>query len=135
MNFNKLLTNLKKKISFITVGLLNTVFGYFISIFLLTSLKEHLKIFYISILASTISILFSFVTYKILHFKSTKKNFLKLIKSILVYSLLFIFNALILNYFIVNMNFSILLSQLIVTAISAFILYFLHNYFTFKEHS
>ena len=93
MNFNKLLTNLKKKISFITVGLLNTVFGYFISIFLLTSLKEHLKIFYISILASTISILFSFVTYKILHFKSTKKNFLKLIKSILVYSLLFIFNA------------------------------------------
>ncbi len=135
MKFKKLDINLRKTISFFFVGALNTVFGYFIAIFLLISLKEYLKIFYISILVSCISILFSFATYKILYFRSTKKTFSKLIKAILVYSALFIFNALLLNYFIVSLNLSILLSQLIVTTITVIILYFLHNHFTFKELS
>ena len=133
MKFNNLDINLRKTISFFSVGALNTVFGYFIAIFLLISLKEHLKIFYISILANSISILFSFTTFKLFLFKSKKKKFSKLIKAVLVYSVLFIFNAFLLNYLISNLNLNILLSQLIITIASTFILYILHNQFTFKE--
>jgi putative flippase GtrA len=133
MNFNKLYKNYREKISFFFIGLLNTVFGYLIAIILLTSLKGYLEIFLISILASVISILFSFSTYKALHFKTNKKSFTKFFRFIIVYSLLLIFNAFFLTYFISNLNLNILLSQLIITFISAFILYILHNHFTFRE--
>jgi putative flippase GtrA len=68
-----------------------------------------------------------------LHFKTNKKSFTKFFRFIIVYSLLLIFNAFFLTYFISNLNLNILLSQLIITFISAFILYILHNHFTFRE--
>lgn len=133
MKFHKLYKNYREKISFFSIGLLNTVFGYLIAIILLTSLKEYLEVFSISILASVISILFSFSTYKVLHFKTNKKTFTKFFRFIMLNCLLLFFNALVLTYFISNLNLNILLSQLIITFISAFILYILHNHFTFRE--
>jgi putative flippase GtrA len=122
----------KEKIKFLCIGFMNTLFGFSIGVLLLTLLKENIGIFSISILSSTLSIIFSFATYRIFHFKSKAKKIPQFIRGILVYLVLFTINGFMLSICIEKLNGNAFLSQMIIMLFSVFYLYICHTYFTFK---
>jgi putative flippase GtrA len=66
----------REKVAYLIVGGLNTIFGYVCSALLYYSLYDVLHIVVIGVVASVISITFSFTTYKLLVFR-TKGGWLR----------------------------------------------------------
>jgi putative flippase GtrA len=128
----KVLKKMQEKISFLIIGFVNTIFGYLVAVILLYTLKDTFETFYISIASSLISIIFSFTTYNIFHFKNKKNTLVKLVRSIFVYATMIIFNAILLSIFIDMFNLNLFFSQFMIIVLSIIFLYFAHNRYTFK---
>jgi len=123
----------KKKI-YLIVGLINTIFGYFIGILNYILFYKLIGIFFLSLLNNIISITFSFLTYKYFVFKTKNKFFLsEYLKSYIVYGLAFIVGTFFLWLTLEVIKFDIFLAQFITIGLTVIFSYIGNNYFTFKE--
>ena len=117
------------------MGVCNTLIGYFSGIYLYFLIKDNLRIVFISIISSVLSITISYLTYKIFVFKTRGNWIREYIKCYMVYGGISILNIFMIWLFVdvlkVNIWLSLGSSTLIVTVLS----YLGHNFFTFKTHN
>lgn len=125
----------EKNRRYLIVGVCNTLIGYFSGIYLYFLLKDNLRIVFISIISSVLSITISFLTYKIFVFKTRGNWIREYIKCYMIYGGISILNIFIIWLFVdvlkVNIWLSLGSSTLIVTVLS----YLGNNFFTFKTHN
>jgi len=126
-----MLKSLKK---YFLVGILNTVIGYFLLIILHGLLNEVLDSFFISYLASFITIGLSILTYRSFVFKSRsdlktslKRGYLAYIGIIFITSTFF---KILVDYLLMD----IYISQLMVIFISWILTMKIHSLYTFDEN-
>ena len=121
-----------KKIKFLTIGFLNTIFGYLFSIVIYEIFQDHLTLFIILLISHIITVTFSFFNYRLFVFKSKKSMLNEYAKIHLVYIFSFCINFLIVwilyNYLLWTFWLSRLVSILILICYN----YFAHSRFTFK---
>ena len=122
-----------RKLKFIVIGLINTIFGYFAGVTLLLYLVNKLPVIIISFLISVLTISFSILMYKYFLFNNSNNTIVKIFsKGFITYSISTIFSSLSLYGLISIMKLNIYLSQTITIAITTIIIWVLHNNFTFK---
>lgn len=124
---------MNQKISFIIVGIVNTLFGYMCGIIVYFLFYKLLGIIFVGFIVNLLSITFSFFTYRVFVFKSFEKSIIvQYIKSLITYFISGLIGVLILwlciEYFLIN----IFISQAIVLIVSVPTLYILHKKFTYK---
>jgi putative flippase GtrA len=121
-----------KKIKFLTIGFLNTIFGYLFSIVIYEIFQDHLTLFIILLISHIITVTFSFFNYRLFVFKSKKSMLNEYAKIHLVYIFSFCINFLIVwilyNYLLWTFWLSRLVSILILICYN----YLAHSRFTFK---
>ena len=91
----------KFHLSYLLAGIANTVFGYFFGILCYFLFYKNYGIIVVGIVANIVCISFSFLTYKLIVFKTKKNWFLEYIKSLLSFGLVSIF-AIIMLWFLVE---------------------------------
>lgn len=124
---------MNQKISFIIVGVVNTLFGYMCGIIIYFIFYKLLGIIFVGFIVNLLSITFSFFTYRVFVFKSFEKSIIvQYLKSLITYFISGLIGVLILwlciEYFLIN----IYISQAIVLIVSVPIVYILHKKFTYK---
>jgi putative flippase GtrA len=133
MNPYKILAH-SESFKFLLIGLINTLFGFFFSIILFRLLKGSHATALIAVLANLLSIIFSFVMYKLFVFSSKGNWFLELIRCFIVYLNIFIINVILMTVLVDVFFWSVWISQLCVTFLAAFLSYVSHKKFTFKKN-
>ena len=123
---------MKKVFSFYLIGFINTVFGFFFTTELIIFFSGY-PVYQVSLVATLFCIIFSFLTYQCFHFKLKKNVLIAFFKFLITYSLLFILNAFLLTIFIDVFMINIYSAQFLNLFFSSIIIFFLHNYFTFKH--
>lgn len=123
-----------KKKRYLIIGLINTIFGYFIGILNYILFYKLIGIFFLSLLNNIVSITFSFLTYKYFVFKTKNKFFLsEYLKSYIVYGISFIVGTFFLWLTLEVLKFDIFIAQFITISLTVIFSYIGNNYFTFKE--
>ena len=123
-----------KKNRYLIIGLINTIFGYFIGILNYILLYKLIGIFFLSLLNNIVSITFSFLTYKCFVFKTKNKFFLsEYLKSYIVYGISFIAGTFFLWLTLEVLKLDIFIAQFITISLTVIFSYIGNNYFTFKE--
>ncbi len=123
----------QKKIRYFLVGGLNTIVGYCIGVGMYKALGSNLGIIWIGILSNIFSITVSFLTYKILVFRTKGMWAVEYLKSYLVYGGIALINIFFLWLFIDNIKLSIWLAQALVLLVTVFISFISHSRFTFSR--
>jgi len=122
----------ERGVRYLLAGFINTLFGYFLGVFLYTQMIEHINILIISSLSNLIAITFAFVMYKIFVFR-TKGNWLgEYLKCYIVYGGSAIFSIFLIWFLVEMLNINIWLAQLLTIFITVVSSYFGHKSFTFK---
>ena len=83
MKFVNIYKNQKKKIKYLLIGSINSIFAYFSTILIYNYFYQELGVIFIGIISSITNVTFSFLNYKINIFYVSKKWFLELIKYII----------------------------------------------------
>ena len=123
-----------KKKRYLIIGLINTIFGYFIGILNYILFYKLIGIFFLSLLNNIVSITFSFLTYKYFVFKTKNKFFLsEYLKSYIVYGISFIIGTFFLWLTLEVLKLDIFIAQFITISLTVIFSYIGNNYFTFKE--
>ena len=123
-----------KKKRYLIIGLINTIFGYFIGILNYILFYKLIGIFFLSLLNNIVSITFSFLTYKYFVFKTKNKFFLnEYLKSYIVYGISFIVGTFFLWLTLETLKLDIFIAQFITISLTVIFSYIGNNYFTFKE--
>ncbi|MDA9754471.1 GtrA family protein [Candidatus Pelagibacter sp.] len=123
-----------KKKRYLIIGLINTIFGYFIGILNYILFYKLIGIFFLSLLNNIVSITFSFLTYKYFVFKTKNKFFLsEYLKSYIVYGISFIVGTFFLWLTLEVLKLDIFIAQFITISLTVIFSYIGNNYFTFKE--
>jgi len=131
MKFAKLVQN--EKFRFLVVGAWNTLFGYGFGITAYILLNQRLHIIYIAILANIIAITMSFVTYKLLVFKTRGSWLKEYLRIYLVYGFT-AFISIILLWILVDFFYlNIWVSQGLVGLIIFLLSFLLNKRFTFTK--
>lgn len=124
----------RESFKFLLIGLINTLFGFFFSILLFKLLKGLHATVFIAVLANLISIIFSFVMYKLFVFNSKGNWFFELIKCFMVYLNISIINVILLTVLVDVFFWRVWIAQFSVTLLAAFLSYVSHKKFTFKSN-
>ena len=123
-----------KKKRYLIIGLINTIFGYFIGILNYILFYKLIGIFFLSLLNNIVSITFSFLTYKYFVFKTKNEFFLsEYLKSYIVYGISFIVGTFFLWLTLETLKLDIFIAQFITISLTVIFSYIGNNYFTFKE--
>jgi hypothetical protein len=122
----------KKKIKYLLIGSINSIFAYFSTILIYNYFYQELGVIFIGIISFIINVTFSFFNYKINLFYVSKKWFLELIKYIISNLYLSILSISLLYIFIEWYNFSIYFSQFICISVVIVSSYILNTKFIFK---
>ena len=122
-----------QKIRYLLIGVLNTLFGYFVTIYLYYSLSGILHTLLLLIIAHILAISFSFATNKFLVFKSKSKWLLEYFRYYTVYGTLAIFSILLTWVLADYTKVPFWLIQLLVIALMVCMTYFAHKEYTFKD--
>lgn len=118
---------------FLIVGIINTIFGYFIGVFSLFFFLEKFHVLLIGIINNFITISFAFILLKKFVFFTKNKSWLiEYIRSFIVYGLKAVIGIFILWISIDLLNLNIFLSQGLSMLITFFFTYKAHKKFTFK---
>ena len=118
---------------YLYVGAWNTIFGYIAGIFVYKSIIQISSIIAVGVLSNILSISMSFLTYKLIVFK-TPGNWLKeYMKCFMVYGLTALLSIFLLWIFMDNFQLNIWLSQGLVIVTSVVISYIGHKKFTFNS--
>lgn len=121
-----------KKLKFLTIGFLNTLFGYLFSIIIYEMFKGHFSLFIILLISHVITVTFSFFNYRLFVFNSKKSLLNEYLKIHLVYISVFCINFLIVWFLYNYLLWSFWLSRLIAILFLVCYNYFAHSRFTFK---
>lgn len=124
-----------KKIHYLLVGGFNTLAGYLIGIGIYKVLNSDFGIVWVGIIANIISITVSFLTYKLLVFKTKGKWISEYAKSYIVYGVVAIIGIFLLWFFMEKIIISIWLAQALIMVITIAISYIAHSKFTFQSRS
>lgn len=122
-----------EKLRFLLVGGWNTVFGYATGVSLFLMLKDHFHIVIIAVIANIIGITMSFLSYKILVFKTRGKWLQEYLKCYLVYGFNALLGIALLWLFIDKLSLSIWIAQAVIIIITIILSYLMHKRFTFKR--
>lgn len=123
----------KEKILYLLVGAWNTLFGFFVMIWLYTWLSEYLHVTVVAIFANVMSITMSFLTYRYFVFKSQNTWWAEYLKCYLVYGGLAVFGIILTWVFIDYLKLNIWVSQSITVPATVVVSYVGHKYFTFAK--
>lgn len=121
-----------EKVRFILVGGYNTVFSFLLFCWLEFSFHDHLHYLIILFISHMISVLNSFLTFRIFVFRSKGHIFLEYFKINIVYLGYYICNALLLYLLKDLLYIHILVSQFICIVILMIATYAAHKHFSFK---
>jgi putative flippase GtrA len=124
----------QKKIKYLLIGSINSVFAYFSTILIYNYFYQELGVIFIGIISSILNLTFSFLNYKINIFYVSKKWFLELIKYIISNLYLSILSISLLYIFIEWCNFSIYLSQFICISVVIISGYIINTKYIFKKN-
>lgn len=122
-------------VRFAMIGVVNTIFGYFLGVLLYLWLVDNLDAFFISALSGFISIGFSLTLQRQFVFLSKGSVIGDLFRGFIVYGILILFAALIFKMLVDIFKVNIFLSQAITLAQSWIFSYFLLSKFTFLNRS
>lgn len=115
------------------VGIINTIIGYIIGIFLLVILKNKLSVFNISLIASAFSIFFTFNTQRIFVFTAARTSYIRqLLRSYIVYGVLSFLSAFLLDYLINGLQFPDFSALGVVITLTFLISFILNKRYTFR---
>jgi hypothetical protein len=134
MNLANVYKKQKKKIKYLLIGSINSIFAYFSTILIYNYFYRELGVIFIGVICSIINVIFSFLNYKINIFYVSKKWFLELIQYVISNLYLSILSILLLFIFIEWYNFSIYLSQFICSIIVIILGYISNVKFVFKKN-
>lgn len=124
---------LSKKIKYLIVGTINTIFGYSISVVNYFLFYDNIGILFYSFLNQFLSISFSFLTHKFFVFENTGGKIIsEYFKSWIVYGSIFAISTIILYFFLEILKLNIYLTQLLMIILFVPISYILNDKFTFK---
>lgn len=123
----------QKKIRYFLVGGLNAVVGYCIGVGMYKALGSNLGIVWVGIFSNVLSITVSFLTYKMLVFRTKGMWVAEYLKSYLVYGGIALISIFFLWLFVDNMNLSIWLAQALVLVVTVVISFISHSRFTFSR--
>lgn len=123
----------QKKIRYFLVGGLNTVVGYCIGVGMYKALGSNFGIVWVGIFSNVLSITVSFLTYKMLVFRTKGMWVAEYLKSYLVYGGIALISIFFLWLFVDNMKLSIWLAQALVLVVTVVISFISHSRFTFSR--
>ena len=117
---------------YLYVGAWNTIFGYTVGILVYKSIIQISNIIIVGIVSNMLSISMSFLTYKLIVFR-TQGNWLReYLKCYMVYGFLALLSILFLWIFVDNFQLNIWVSQGLVIVMTVLISYLGHKKFTFN---
>lgn len=122
-----------EKFRYLLVGGWNTVFGYLTGVALFLMLSQHLHIILIAIISNIIAITMSFITYKLLVFKTRGRWLTEYLKCYLVYGINALIGVFLLWLFVDHYSINIWLAQGAIIVLTVIFSYLLHKRFTFKR--
>jgi putative flippase GtrA len=124
---------LKKGSSFLFVGFINTAFGYLVALSTYVILREALWLPLILLIINVINVSFSFLTYKVIVFKTKGNWFYEYLRCYLVYGINAIVSILMVWYLIDILDFKFWLAQGVAVFLGVFLSFGLHDKFTFAD--
>jgi len=135
MSIDKLFCVNNKRMHYLLVGCWNALFGYGVAVALLYSLSSLMHTVFIGIIINIFTISMSFITYKLLVFK-TKGNWLQeYLRSWTVYAGTALTGLVLLWIMVDYFRVKIWLAQGIIMIILVIITYICHSRFTFKRNT
>ena len=131
--WQKLTIHQQQKLLFLIVGSYNTIFGYLLFCLLQIFLQNHFHYLIILSISHFISVVNSFISFKIFVFRTTGNWLFEYLKVNLVY-LFYLLNNFWLLWLLVDIfNCNKFLSQLVSIIILTITTYFLHKNFVYKK--
>ena len=118
---------------YLSIGIVNLLFGYFLFIILYKNLSDDIEVLAISILSSVISITQSYFMYKLFVFKTEGSFFSEYYRSIIVYSISAILSGLVLKVMVDLMDVSIWYAQMFIVILIPVFTYIGNSRYIFKE--
>ena len=122
-----------KKVKFLFVGALNTVFSYINSILIYFFLNQKVALIFILIISHLINVTFSFMTNKFFVFNSYNRIRIEYIKFHMVYLVNFLFNIFLLWLLVTKFNIPYWLALIITMVLSVIYSFLAHLKFTFRS--
>lgn len=123
----------KKMLRYLIVGGLNTAFGYFVTVGLYYTLRSHLHIVVIGVIANVVCITASFMTYKLFVFSSRAPWWREYLRCYVVYGGSALIGIAGLWLFVNVLGIPFWLAQGLLMVISVAISFAGHDRFTFKK--
>ena len=123
----------KKMLRYLIVGGFNTVFGYFVTVGLYYTLRSHLHIVVIGVIANVVCITVSFMTYKLFVFNSSGSWWREYLRCYIVYGGSALVGIAGLWLFVNVLGVPFWLAQGLLMVISVVISFAGHDRFTFKK--
>ena len=123
---------MKSSVRYLVGGVVNTLFGYVISLALYYGLHQELNLVLILVITNIVSISFSFLIYKIYVFK-TQGNWIKeYLRCYLVYGFTATLSSAFIWILVEKMTLSYWIAQALAIIFIVIMSYTLHNSYTFK---
>ena len=123
----------QKKMRYLLVGGLNTLVGYTIGVGIYKAFYNNLSIVWIGLISNGLSITVSFLSYKILVFKTKGMWLAEYMRSYIVYGGIALIGIFFLWLFVDKMKISIWLAQALVIGLTVIVSYLGHSRFTFRR--
>lgn len=123
----------KKMLRYLIVGGFNTVFGYFVTVGLYYTLRSHLHIVVIGVIANVVCITVSFMTYKLFVFNSSGSWWREYLRCYIVYGGSALIGIAGLWLLVNVLGVPFWLAQGLLMVISVVISFAGHDRFTFKK--
>ena len=121
----------KDKVRFLIAGAWNTIFGYFIFLFLYYAFSKYVHYMFLLILSNILSITNAYISYKLFVFK-TKGNIIKeYLRFYVVYAASIAGNLILLPIFVELLHIHPAVSQAIIIMLMVSVSYFGHKHFSF----
>jgi putative flippase GtrA len=121
-----------KKVKFLLVGALNTVFSYINSILIYFFLNQKVTLIFILIISHLINVTFSFMTNKIFVFNSSNQIRIEYVKFHMVYLGNFLIYIFLLWLLVTKLNIPYWLALIITMLLSVIYSFLTHLKFTFR---
>ena len=123
----------QKKMRYLLVGGLNTLIGYTIGVGTYKAFDNILGIVWIGLISNILSITVSFLSYKILVFRTKGMWLAEYMKSYIVYGGIALIGIFFLWLFVDKMKISIWFAQALVIVLTVIVSYLGHSRFTFRR--
>lgn len=119
-------------IRYLCAGIWNAIFGYFMGVLSYKFLINFYNIIWVGVIANIASISMSFLTYKIIVFRTRSNWMREYLRCYIVYGFSAIFGILLLWIMIDQIGLDIWYAQGLIIILNVIISYFGHKFFTFR---